>query len=401
MHSSDTIPQDFLRICGLRSVTTELATAKTDILEISALHMALDALTDRWLQKRELDGWPEFIIQLVQHGADLHVARAHDWETPFIRMLCFNRCIPSFETALGWVRDWVSLLAEAGVDLVAYGLAESLSLREYRDEMYHQLGIGRGYCLYDVVYDPDPKAWSLELRAVAEMPFFQQSFMPGSWQDERVPTCIAWLPDEDEWESGKWRPLDQGSEFGMPDGHEGNLRVAFGVPKGIQDLISDGICAPSAVDTVVSDTQDDHGIVSLLFERSCQSHTRRHTKLKRSASQPPLLGQRESAYSVFPAAPARIIDSEITGSVLNYHLCPFDGKYRHGCHPETHLGGYVPQIGGYLGQRDRRTVRLADCLRRRGDDNHHGSPGLFFRYSSSGVYVGNEGFVSLDRRSKR
>lgn len=61
MRSSDTIPQDSLRICGLRCVTTELATARTENVKISALRMALDALTDRWLQKRELDGWPEFI----------------------------------------------------------------------------------------------------------------------------------------------------------------------------------------------------------------------------------------------------------------------------------------------------------------------------------------------------
>ena len=344
MDSEDASASDFLRICGLKKVTVELACSGIAV-GWTVLHLATEAIFQRLRKGKDLDGWSEMLKQLISMGADLHNTGARVWATPLLQILCWNTTDDlSLESGFKKVRHWVALLQDAGVDLVAYGNEEARLCAEVRDSEWDELHLGRGYSLYNICPHSSPGNWSLEVRPVGELPFFERIRIPGDWVEETIPKSICWQPESDEWSSGLWRSWNRNSGE-MVDWRDLRYgRVLFGENQDVEDVIRE--TQPSAVENVVADTQDDCGVVQLLLMRTRNSISSR----RRAASQPPLLRRRAREYYV-PGQTA-----QHGRWFVDFHLCPMDGLHRWGCAHELITASEWCHF-------DRDRYNVADCIR--------------------------------------
>lgn len=250
---------DFLRVCGIRHATQELASARTSMgftalhfcvvglslfdLKWSAsivAHWAQDAINAQRHNERKLAEWSKLAQQLILHGGDVHHPRIGQSCFMLIasedRVDCFRD--KSFKALLDRILHWLRLLLNAGVDLVKYGSREADLLLRSLGTDYKDADVGREFLLSGLVYGSEVEDWSLQITPFGEIPFHQKERAPGAWiDDDWVPSRIAWPPAfEDGFLSGRWNPWDCGLQYGSwvinqePYLESKNVQVLFGMP---------------------------------------------------------------------------------------------------------------------------------------------------------------------------
>lgn len=175
----------------------------------TALHWVA---THDFLGKKRQE-WVVFVRDLISAGADLHAVFPADmrkFESPLSLYLCSPKC---------HVRHWVSLLMDAGVDLVTYGQAElrlwqSAQWRNYRIISRYMRTTGRPV---DLMYGPGPHNWKILQQFTHPLLTWrlQPISVPGSWPNGHhrnitVPTTICWEPGTEDQSEGTWICHDAG-----------------------------------------------------------------------------------------------------------------------------------------------------------------------------------------------
>ena len=304
----------FLRCLGMHATDRRLASLKSSS-GMTVLHCIGQRLrTTGWLSQRsdELREWIHIGSSVLKHGADLFGITTGDglWgKTPLLEWLCSGQWDLKFgfETTLKGLHLSAEMLQEAGIDLCEYG--------ECENEVWKSLGAGYLHQLEDcmmsgtsnavrLIYGAAPNDWSLAISRCWSIDVYRLQPPPGAFLEEvRVPTTIAWSPTNDEMDEGPWA-LFRNEE-----------RVTNDVD--IRDLID----TPAEHFTdLVGGCQDDSGVVMLRQGRT----SRTLQASSRSHSQPPCLRRREVAY--------RGVGYPVRRNWLaNYHLCPFDSRWRFGC----------------------------------------------------------------------
>jgi hypothetical protein len=158
--------RQFMNVCGVAEVTSELATASIRV-GFTALHFAAKAIYSSSRPPDSVDEWRQMVRDLINVGANLHHAGARSWGTRLLMILCWERDT-IFELMFQNLRDWAGLLGSAGVDILEYGREESKRLAALRavfeNTQLREFGVGQDYALWDINPDPDPSAWSFTLR---------------------------------------------------------------------------------------------------------------------------------------------------------------------------------------------------------------------------------------------
>lgn len=313
--SHTSTPDRFLKLCGLKSVTHELATTRSTKGR-TALTGAIKAMQYRLGWGRSVQGWPDFAQSLLERGAELHQANNRHLDTMMLCMLRASFSDDQLEAALKRLRLWIDIIAAAGRNLLEYGQQESMQWRRIRDDsarLYKRFHLSGRYYLLDFKYGPNAEDWSLMVQARSKLYLFERQPIPGGWEDDRIPRLIAWAPQYDDIDSEMWRVIDRA--------------ILCGEPQDIRQIVEEQ--APSAVEQSVASTQDDHGIMALMVLRSRSASGSR----QRSASQPPSLRRRQRQYHF-----AQRLAHHKTWRV-DYHLCPADGLHRFGCRTHRDVPG--------------------------------------------------------------
>lgn len=330
-------PKDFLRICGLKDVTAELAAIEVDTeycscatrsgsTSITVLHFAAAAIGTKLRLGDDPTEWASLAKSLVQAGADpcyltrssCYLGEGDHVMSPLLTSVAWrlNQTVEKtlLEQAPQVTHYWARVMLEAGVDLLKYGSAESSIYQQCIEQNWTSWKIGWSHSICGLIYGANPADWSLELCEVSRMPVLHITSMPGSWSFP-VSQTIFWIPDDEE-ELHLWRPgyssKDQRLFQRWQLSHRCVLFRRSG-PCSIEDVVS--VTGPSLFEDLVAGTQDDGGAKALLVSRRSKRLQRRST------SAPPPIHRNRYAYLRSGC--------QGTGDWLgSYHLCPRDGIYR-------------------------------------------------------------------------
>ena len=222
---------------------------------------------------------------------DIHIGwRLHDWYQDEPR-------------ALTKPQIWAEMLQKAGLDLIACGAIESEIWKSLQVQDYSKPGTEAGIEVVELVYGPIPAHWSFKTSYCWSFEVYSLRPPPGAFNDELgVPAEIIWTPINQERDEGPW---------GLVETKTHMEHVA---------LIGSTSFPAEAFVELVDGTQDDSGVIVLMQHRV----TRALRASPRSSSQPPCLRRREVAYYARQSGSRR-------QWLPQYHLCPFDSRWRFGC----------------------------------------------------------------------
>jgi hypothetical protein len=326
----------FLRCIGLPTSDRRLASLRnsngTSILHCVARH--LWNIACKGFPSDELQEWLDLGVSVLKNGANpcsianidnewipfkFHLpktAESPKWQTTPLLGCVENSCWWIQRDSKDWpsmtldtIRVWAEMIQRAGLDLCDYGAKESevwksLGVQD-SSKFQHILRIyHKPTKIEQLVYGPTPTDWSLKTFYFWGHYIYTLRPPPGSFAEEyRLPTAIAWLPTEKEENEGPWTLVEKKYLVSK----DADLRDSLSHPR-------------EPFNKLVDDPQDDAGVIMLMQYRD----SRTLSAASRSHSQPPDLRRREVAYLAAQSCCRR-------EWLANYHLCPFDFRWKFGC----------------------------------------------------------------------
>ena len=321
---------DILRFIGLRPSDHRLASLRNSS-GMSLLHYIARRITGA--PSSVLKDWLDLGVNILKGSADLfsiaqRQSRDHigpfggfHWSdtsqedqgtTPFMELIGLRLwgidmdC--QLQRLLKNIRNWVTMMQQAGIDLRDYGTKESQMWRSLgsEDHAVFERRKSNNTCppakIEQLVFGPTPTDWSLIYRRYPRVPVFKQYRTPGTCPSQfDLPETIIWCPTEQEEMNGPW---------------ETQPRIEIASAQ--MDLRDMCVRGEDSFTQLVDSTQDDSGTIMLMQYRI----SRPRTSNSRSHSQPPSIQRTRTDFSE---------QSKHHSWMGRYHLCPFDSRRRPGC----------------------------------------------------------------------
>ncbi|KAK5229123.1 hypothetical protein LTR47_008015 [Exophiala xenobiotica] len=271
----------------------------------------------------------DFGVSLLRNGADPCsipidvVGQDRCPLTPLLRSLGADswpprvRDIPTGQRAID---DWINMLQEAGIDLLECGTRESKiweSLKsgnctEFEETENWGPHGAPGLQVERLLYGPTPTDWGFEFCRFLAVRVHQLQKMPGTYSSRSdIPDRIWWTPTEVEEAEGPWKVIGTKTLASAP------------VDSRLYSRSREPFLG------LVDDTQHDTGVIALVQQRAHLRRKEEPTYRRRSISQPPILRRREVAYYARQ-------EPENRRWLDRCHLCPFDSRWKFGCHGHSH-----------------------------------------------------------------
>lgn len=277
----------FLAKLGQRSFDRCLAGATTSrgttILHVVARHLALTRRSD------DQKSWYALGLEVLRNDADATAVGAADGRhfigqraTPFLTLLVsaltFWQANNDLSRAVLAIQLWAKMMADAGIDLLAYGRAEQATWAALGvvnwptdcplDTDPYRLGLGRLYPT-SLVYAQHYRDWSVNVRRIVSVPQYKLSETPGTFSRNPYDT-ICWEPDSRESAAATW--VHQQERLVLSKAFDVSTKTI----SSRQDLFA----------SLLDCTQDDNGFVMYMDLRSRREGVLHRS---RSSSQPPTL----------------------------------------------------------------------------------------------------------------
>ena len=296
---------------GLKQATPELALYKTPdgntVLHMVAEHIGL-------ILEQVIEGSDQITLQLaidlVSLGADISAACSGK-TTPFmqlLRCLCGRSCCRRhLEIKMRKaVNLWRNILQSGGVDVhndfrTEEALLGQFGAMEFRTSRKESLRLRR------LIFDEANERWDMEVQACCFVPLYRIQHVPGDWlPDTPQISMICWPPHSADENDCRWVMIEEVCAESEP---------------WILGSTNRRELAPDH-DSLLTDSQDDHGIIALRLSQ------RKPGAMRRRASMPCLIGQRALCRFRYRC------ESNVTNIrpwLPHWHVCPHDGRIRFDC----------------------------------------------------------------------
>jgi hypothetical protein len=160
-----------------------------------------------------------------------------------------------------------------------------------------------------LLYGPTPADWGVEFCRITSVRVHQLQKPPATYSSGYdIPDRILWKPTEVEETEGPWKVIPTKT---LASASVDSRQVSSHSRESFLKL--------------VDDTQDDTGVIALVQQRASLRRKEQPSYRRRSISQPPILRRREVAYYARQRSNNRLW-------LGHCHLCPFDSRWKFGCH---------------------------------------------------------------------
>ncbi len=315
---------DFLGCIELQESDRELAHLR-DSSGKSALHYVARRLAVH-SHEPAFKEWFDFGVGLLRNGADpCNIAadvRGQDgWQsTPLLTYLRARhglRRLCDVSVATACIDFWINMLQVAGIDLLQYGAKESKIWESFRCGNSLDIDVielwwsskASGLQVKRLLYGPTPADWGVEFFRIRIVRVHKLQKLPGAYSSGcDNPDRIIWKPYEVEENEGSWKVIARKTLVSaLVDSRRMSSRTR-------EPFLG-----------ILDDSQDDSGVIALMQQRATLKREKGLRYRQRSRSQPPILQRREVAYCAQQEPHSR----KWLGPC---HLCPFDSRWKFGCH---------------------------------------------------------------------